>query len=708
MMQMIRRSTKVAALPGLILALLAAPTLASETARGGNVQISPVEWQSPRSAPDLPRGMRTYGKRALRIETSGMAEIGSGETTIAGGATTAGRAAAPVKISGATMVGGLSAFAISPNGATVVFIADKDTAGRFELYSAPVDGSADPINLSTGLPFGSGDEGVSGFQISPDGSQVLFLADANHGAGVDDIFSVAIDGASAAVQLNDGAAAPVSAFGLSPDGTHAAFLGIDSVFGNGGVELYRASVGVAFSSAQISDAGSSNASGDVIFTDFSPDSTQLVYAADAGADGVFQWFSVAVAATGPGSDVELSSALSFINLVAISPDSATVVYSGDDDALGVLEVFAIPIGGGTAIKLNPSMAGSGISAIEISPDGSRVAYLADQDTAEVVEVYGALLGVAASGTRLSTPMTGTQFADTLNISPDSTTVLYEADQTTPGTYELFGVPIDASAGPSTLHGLTPPDNAGYFTGLGTPIIGMRAVYPVLGAAVDLFGVPFDGSESYTRINDALGSGDTILNAFVPTYAERLMAYGVGPDGGTSVRSIYAAPIRSDLSPEQINVTAADGTLGAMGFEIAAGQDYAVYVQDQETTGKLELFSAALDSDADTLINGADNCPFAANLSQDPVTFGQTVFATDHTTFAWGSPTEVRFVRGPLELVGTLATDDSGTVIDRSSYSDSASPSAGSGFYYLFAVDCPGRSYQTELGEEPDRDLAAFP
>ena len=708
MMRPTRRTMIEMTAAGLLIAALVTPTASSETAPVGVVQVSGIERQGAPSTPGLPRGVRTYGKRALQFETLGTA---AGETDQAKSGTatrTAESTAAPMRISGSTMAGGLTAFAVSPSGTTAVFIADKDTAGRYELYSAPVDGSSAPVKLSSGLAIGTGDEGVSSFQITPDGTQVVFLADANHGGGVDDVFSVPVDGSAAPVRLNDGSEAPVSAFGLSPDGTRTAFFGIDTTFASGSVELYSASIGVASSAKQISDAGSANSAGDVIFADFSPDGATAIYAADAIADGVFQWFSVAADAAAPGSDVQLSSALSEVSGLAVSPDSSTVVYTGDENVVGVLEVFSVPIGGGSATQLNPAMAGTGATEIEVCSDGACVAYLADQETAGVIEVYRASIGVAGSGARLSTPMSGSQLTDTLNVSPDSTTVLYEADQNTPGTFELFRVPLDASAAPSALHGLAPPDSAGYFTGLGTPIIGRRAVYPVLGAAVDLFSVPFDGSESFTRINDGLAAGDTVLAAFLPTHAERLLAYGVGPETDAVTRTVHAAAIRGDLPAEQINVTAAAGALGAVSFEISSDQSHAVYVQDQDTTGKLELFSSALDSDADAVANAGDNCPFVANALQDPVTFGRTVFATNSTTFAWSEPAEIRFARGPLALVSSLATDDSGTLHDRSSYTDLDSPAARSGFYYLFAPDCPGRSYQTTPGGEPGRDTADLP
>jgi len=651
-------------------------------------------------------GVRTYGRGAIRLDRAESTPID--RSARPQNSRSESTAAVTRKISGVPMVGRVTAFALSPDGARAVYIADQAVASRFELYSTPTDGSAAPTKISTGLPFGSGDIGVREFQISPDGTRVLFLADPNAGAGVDDLFSVPIDGSSAPLQLNMAAQRPVTAFGLSPDSAWTVFLGPDTAFGGGSVELYVAPVGTAASGKQISDARATHAAGNVVFADFSPDSTRALYRADAGSDGVFQWFSVPLTAVAPGLDVQLSVALGSALLGAVDPGGTRVVYTADENVSGVFEIFSVAITGGAKIRLNPAMAGGGVTAFEISPDGSRVGYLADQNTAGVPEVYSAQITVASSGARLNTPLSGTQFADTLNISPDSTTVLYEADQNAPGTVDLLRVPIGAGAAPSTLHGLAPPYDAGYFAALGTPIVGRRALYPVVGPAAELYSVPFDGSEAFVRLNDPLAAGDSLKSAFLPTHASRLTAYGVGATASAVTRGIYAVPIRRDLAPETINVAAGAGALGVLGYEIAAGERFAVYLQDQDTLAKPELYSRELDSDADTVINAADNCPFVANLAQGAIVFGQTVRATGKTRFAWSSAADLRFVRGPLQQVSVLATNASGTLADTLSYTDATAPGTGTGFYYLFAPDCAGRSYQTLLGAEPARDAAVFP
>jgi hypothetical protein len=641
-----------------------------------------------------PEGIRSYGPGAVLQER---AALEPGKPQSEHGAESAG-----VKISGTPMAGAVNAFALTPDGATAVYIADQDTAGLYELYSVPVGGAPAPIKISDG-----NSSGVALFRIAAGGTQAVFLSDARLGGGLNDLYSVPLDGTASPVRLNTTAQAPVSAVGVAPDGAVVAFFGVDTAFGGGATEVYRASIGSASSGVQLSDVRATNAAGNVVAADFSANSATMFYACDAGPDDVFQWHSVALSAPGPGSDVQLSNALNFVSLGVVSPDNTKLIYTADENLAGVLELFSVSLDGGAKVKLNPSMAGSGVTSVRVSGDGARVAYLADQLTAGVIEVFGAQVGIAGSGVRLNSPLGGTQTADVITIGPDGATVLYEADENVAGTFDLLSAPIDASGAPNTLHAMTPPGNAGFFSGLGTPVVGSRAVYSVIGTEVDLYSVPFAGGSAAVQINGAHAAGDTVRGAFIPTSATRLMAYGVGATGGIT-ETIFAAPIRADLAPEQANTAAGAGSVGVLDFAVTADESYVVYLQDQGTAGKAELYRHALDSDQDTVANAADNCPFFDNIAQDGVVFGQAVRASDSSTFVWDSAVDVRYVRGPLASVASLVTDDSGTLIEADSFTDTTTPAAGSGHYYLFAVDCAGRSYQTALGAEGGRDTAGLP
>ena len=125
-----------------------------------------------------------------------------------------------VKISGPLVDGGDVDFLyeIVPDSSRVVYFADQDTDDVMELYSVPIDGGAPPVKLNGDLVAG-GSLNTFDFEISPDGSRVVYLADQD----VDDseeVFSRRIDGSGMPVKLNgpmlidDG---DVMDFVISPD-----------------------------------------------------------------------------------------------------------------------------------------------------------------------------------------------------------------------------------------------------------------------------------------------------------------------------------------------------------------------------------------------------------------------------------------------------------------------------------------------------------
>ena len=478
------------------------------------------------------------------------------------------------------------------------------------------------------------------------------------------------------------------------------------------VELHIAPANGAFPfDVQLSnvDAGLAGL-GNVVTGDFSLDSQWMTYAADNQVDGLFQWFSVPTGAAGPGSEVQLSNAITTVSLSAITPNSAFVVYASDNITSGIQEIFTTSIGTGGGSRLNPfGMMGAGVSDLTISDNGVWVGYLAEGNTAGVTELYSADVLGPGTGIRINDPPLGAgQGVSTVNIGPDSLTVLYESDQNGAGIFELFNVPI--LGGPSNPLHLSSPDSTGLFTGLGTPIIGRRALYPVFGAAVDLFAVPFDGVEPAVQLNDVLGAGDALFSGFFSDATPRMMAYAGGPSAGTVTDKIWSVPIRRDFPPEQLNVTAPGGADGVIAYVIDPNEDYGVYIQDQDFVALDELFVKELDTDGDAVVNVNDNCKFIANPAQGPVVFPFTIFAlADKQTFTWGgTPTEVRWARGAIATVSSYTVSDSGTVLDNTRLTPTAAVGPGDADWYLFADHCPGRSHQTTLGNEPGRDAAALP
>ncbi len=334
-------------------------------------------------------------------------------------------------------------FKISPDGSTVVYLA-KVSSDNFEtteerppaeLYSVPIDGGT-PTRLSA--PFlVNGD--VARFEISADSSTVVYVAD-QETSTVSEIYSVPIGG-GAPTKLNGPMVAGGDVhiiFRIAADSSTVVFAA--DAEKNGTREVFAAPLNggsVTKLSRNLVDGGRLIAENYYI----SPDSTRVIYVADALLEDVAELFSVAIDG---GPSTRLSGQMVNGGDVKVGPlissDSATVVYRADQDTDGVFELYSVPLAGGVPTKLNPTMvAGGDINGVEyaISPDSRTVVYVADAVTDGLVELFSVPVG-GGLPKNLSGSITPEDIRGSFLISPDSRVVVYES---TGGT-DLYSVMID--------------------------------------------------------------------------------------------------------------------------------------------------------------------------------------------------------------------------------------------------------------------------
>jgi len=165
----------------------------------------------------------------------------------------------------------------------------------------------------------------------------------------------------------------------------------------------------------------------------------VVYRADQDVDGVPELYSVPI---GGGTAVKLNGVLvsgGRAGDARISPDGSRVVYKADQDVEDVHEVYSVPIGGGTAVKLNgPLVEGGWVMEHLVSPDGGYVAYVADQDADGMWELYSVPIG-GGTPVKLNGPLVsgGNVDPEVYGFSPDGAHVVYRADQDIAQVFELY-------------------------------------------------------------------------------------------------------------------------------------------------------------------------------------------------------------------------------------------------------------------------------
>jgi Tol biopolymer transport system component len=277
-------------------------------------------------------------------------------------------------------------FGVDPS--WVVFVSDATTDDVAELFAAPPDGSAPPVNLSGPLVSGGS---VLDFRINALGTHVVFRADKDVDEVVD-LYVVPIDGSSAPVRRNlSRPLADVQAdYELSHDGLGVAYRSdqdVDEVY-----ELYVVPLSGGLPAKR---SGSLVTGGDVTDFRIGPGDEYLVFRADKEANEVFELYRAGVfggavaRVSGPmvsGGDVMGSTSLRF----GITADGRRVVYVADQLTDGMAELFSAPLADpdGTWRRENAALIASGdVAGFRFAPSGRDLVYWADQEVDGNAELY---------------------------------------------------------------------------------------------------------------------------------------------------------------------------------------------------------------------------------------------------------------------------------------------------------------------------------
>jgi Tol biopolymer transport system component len=474
----------------------------------------------------------------------------------------------PVRINGLLSdEGDVLSYRSSPDGQSVVYLADQDEDGTVELYRAGIDGTG-VTKLNTTLAEGGN---VIDFKIAPDGSRVVYWANVTN-ATQKDLFSVPIMGGESAALHEDG----VFDYEIAPDSSLVVFTAFsrDHMYYVGDAVLYSAPIEGGGSTV----LGEWGQAGDPGVMDFkiSPDS---------------QYIAVHIFSTLIGLNVHpglvlidiQGAGLTYIREIVLpyefSPDSNYLVYverdahgfgdglrhySIDEDlhrtigdylfptsfrltpqpvdgayriVFGQSSLSSIPVEGGA----HTGLAGAWLSHA-ISADGDDVVYLSAATPHELYRVPT----LGGTGIRLNDPLVAGGDVTTFRLTTDGHTAVYRADQVVDERFELFAV-------------------------------------PVLGGAVVPLTDALSGSQDVEEAFVIDPDGMTVLYLADPLVDERIELFAVPMAGGDSRR------INADLS---------SGSAVEADISVTPDGLHALYRADQQTGGQIELYAALLDTDGD--------------------------------------------------------------------------------------------------------------
>lgn len=450
--------------------------------------------------------------------------------------------------------GNVISLKISPDSSRVVYIADQETDGVFELFSSAVDGSEN-IKISGNLTPGGN---VAGFDITPDSSQVVYLADQII-AGSNELFAVAIDDTftNTGFQLNNTVTAPkrVASFKIAEN------------------------------------------------------SGSVVYSADEHTAGLDNLRSVDITVNNatPVLITSMPDALRTITDYQISDDSTRVVYLADELVNDDFELFSVSIGDiAGKQRLNDDLpAGADVANFKVTPNSKKVVYTANQSFVGITDIYSVNIAISypSTGFNLSnlTNNTMSVSADYL-ITPNSTSVVYRADGSAVGIQELFSVDLDGKN--NTKISGTNATNGEVSANFVMSADGSKVAFLFNNSVITenfLYLVDKDGSNLVT-IRDPSCTNCTVVS------------YSISDDNR---KVVYAGDLRFDgmfeiyssdavgggevvLNPNMVSGGVAGGVTGF--HVIAPDSTTVVFEVDQDVAGMVELFAANINGTSITQVN----------------------------------------------------------------------------------------------------------
>lgn len=319
------------------------------------------------------------------------------------------------------------AYAVSPDGSRVVYLADQAVDEVFELYSVPITGGPATTLNDRSLPEA---DVYPGFQISQDSSRVIYLSRVLDPKDPE-LFSVPVTGGTPTRlhELNDDLRDnpySITSFKVSPDNRSVVFAA-----------THDTSAATLFAVAIAGGAPMTLSTSPVVEFEISREGSQVVYLAGVYLDnGYLAPQQLASVSVSDGSSTVLSTRLpdrSFHSF-QVSPGNYRRFQIGPQDTHVFFVqggLYSVPLAGGKPARLSDPTLGS-VGHLHVAANGEQVVY-------RIRDIYR-VATTGGNSIRLTDVDAVGGFVPSFTVTDDGQRVVYLASQAL-GEYELFSTPL---------------------------------------------------------------------------------------------------------------------------------------------------------------------------------------------------------------------------------------------------------------------------
>ncbi|HYF61439.1 MAG TPA: hypothetical protein VD886_01410 [Herpetosiphonaceae bacterium] len=329
---------------------------------------------------------------------------------------------------------------IAPDGSAVVYTADAQFAGRRALYSVPLRGGLG-TQLSPAPVVGGS---IYQYAITPDSQRAVYLGKVT-ATDKARTYSIGLNGVGS-TQIDDGlAGSPVAMTLAGSDRVVLLVQTAPSV-----LELYSARVDGVGAPVRLNQQ--LPAGGSVGEYAVSPDGQWVVFMADGEVDDTVELYS----ARSDGSSLKAlhgpGVAGGDVTGFDIGQDSQRVAFTGDLIVDERFDVYSRPIDGGGLPAVVYTNSTNDASRPLVSPDGATVAYVATDPSYGQLLQFSPILGGEAKLSSWKYGSNPDAHIYTFEFSPDSRHLVFISDTATPGSRSALSDDITADTKAYSLRG----------------------------------------------------------------------------------------------------------------------------------------------------------------------------------------------------------------------------------------------------------------
>lgn len=418
-------------------------------------------------------------------------------------------------------------YVIHPDSSQVIFDSEVNTF-LGELFSAPIAGGANQSMALDDIDDFGGD-----LLISPDGQYLVFLAD----IGSETRELLRLNLTTLDVDNLSVSTSGVLNFQITPDGTRVVFIANQP---GASVETQLRVAALAGGASVLLNPTQSTAE-TLGEPRFSADGSRILFTADVDGPGLPALFGVPAAG---GSTERLSPVVAMgdgVTDYAFDSDGETVIYLLDRDEPEVTELFSVPWNGDLQTQLNQELPPGGVVESFVVRSGN-VAFTAPGNLIGVTELHRVSVDGGVVDTLSDPPVGVAGSALSPQLSADDSTLIYLVREG--GLEAIYSYSLDDSGAPEGSGDpilLDQAENPGDFfrTRVFDPS-GQRLVYLLQYADFtqgrDLFSVSLTGGP-VVRLNDP---ADGEVGSFQVTADGQFVVYTARIGGGT--RHLFSVPL----------------------------------------------------------------------------------------------------------------------------------------------------------------------